>query len=80
MYLEIHQPLPENHLAPMVNLLIVGNLLKDFQVGADEFPGSWISLVFALAIIGFLLIITLQCAVKAISSLGVCSPWFELRI
>ena len=46
----------------MVNLPIVGNLpigakgfpivAKDFQVGADGFPSSWISPVFALASIG----------------------------
>ena len=55
----------------MVNLPIVGNLpitakgfpivLKDFQVKAEGFPGSWIAPVFALASIRFLPIITLQC-------------------
>ena len=33
-YLQIHQPLPENPLALMVNLPIVGNL----PIGAKGFP------------------------------------------
>jgi hypothetical protein len=41
-YLEIHQPLPENPLASMVNLLIVGNLpitAEGFPYVAKRFPG-----------------------------------------
>ena len=41
-YLEIHQPLPENPLASMVNLPIVGNLpigAKGFPIVAKGFPG-----------------------------------------
>ena len=55
----------------MVDLPIVGNLpigakgfpivAKGFPGGADGFPSSWIAPVFALASIGFLPIITLQC-------------------
>ena len=39
-YLEIHQPLPENPLASMVNLPIVGNL----PIGAKELTcyGPWL--------------------------------------
>jgi hypothetical protein len=47
----------EIYIASMVNLPIVGNL----PIEAKGFPGSRISLVFALASIGFLPIITLQC-------------------
>ena len=44
----IHQPLPENPLASMVNLPIVGNLpitAKGFAIVAKGFPGRgwWIS-------------------------------------
>ena len=47
-YLENHQPLPENYLAPMVNLPIVGNLpigSKGFPIAAKGIPGRgcWIS-------------------------------------
>ena len=58
-YWEIHQSLPDNPLASMVNLTIVGNLpitTKGFAIvakGFPGFPGSWISPVFALASIGF---------------------------
>ena len=40
--MEIHQPLPENPLAFMVNLPIVGNLpieAKGFPIVAKGFPG-----------------------------------------
>ena len=62
----------------MVNLPIVGNLpitaegfpivAKGFPGRADGFPGSWIAPVFALASIGFLPIITLQCLLHIPSS------------
>ena len=41
--MEIHQPLPENPLASMVNLPIVGNLsimAKGFPIVARGFPGK----------------------------------------
>ena len=42
LYLEIHQPLPENPLASMVNFSIVGSLpitTKGFPIVAKGFPG-----------------------------------------
>ena len=42
MYLEIHQPLPENLLASMVNLPIAVNLpitAKGFPIVGKRFPG-----------------------------------------
>ena len=51
-YLEIHQPLPVNHLAtietplaPIGKLPTIGKLTteaKEFQVQADGFPYSWV--------------------------------------
>ena len=41
-YWEIHQPLPENPLASMVNLPIVGDLpitAKGFHIATKGFPG-----------------------------------------
>ena len=38
--------------------------MKHFLILATRFPGSWIATVFALASIGFLPIITLQCEIK----------------
>ena len=63
-YLKILQPLWLIYQQQVIHLQGLKDFLqwlKDFQVGADGFPGSWISPVFALAIIGFLPIIRLQC-------------------
>ena len=41
--------------------------MKHFPIQATGFPGSWIATVFALASIGFLPIITLQCNVSQLN-------------